>query len=91
MSEMDVLPVSVAWLLAGSQAHATTDHLQQVTYMLINHPPRAQGESASLKRDRLLQRNTILRRTGFIEGGRLGPRTSSFLGAALPSTEGGAQ
>ena len=41
----------------------------------------AQGESASLKRDRLMQRNTILRRTGFIEGGQLGPRTSSFLGA----------
>ena len=35
--------------------------------------------SASLKRDRLVQRNAILRRTGFIEGSRIAP----FLGLLL--------
>ena len=38
--------------------------------------------STSLKRDRLAQRNAILRRTGFIEG--LGGRKSGFLGAQHP-------
>lgn len=40
--------------------------------------------SASLKRDRLVQRNAILRRTGFIEGGR----GASFLETMDPIREG---
>jgi hypothetical protein len=47
--------------------------------MLISHSLQGTSPAASLKRERLVNRNAILRRTGFLEGSQ----GAAFLGESL--------